>query len=309
MGSGATAEWALPYPTSTDPNNVPSDIQGLATQLDGLILGGASGTLAARPAAGKARRIYFATDNGLLYYDTGSAWVAYSAASAVATTTGDLLYASGPNALARLAVGTPNQALMGGTTPGWQGSPVFSGPVSTQGLTGATAASRYVGATASGPPTSGSFTVGDFVIDQTGVVWIFTSSGWKLGANYLAGHLGANVTGITSTAAIMSTSSLRVGTWRLQFGATWLAAAGAGVAIEMVAGTATCSFEGQRSTDSSNASGAAAPVAQSIEAQVTVTAAGTVTLNGFATASSSVFASGPSSGFPNATGWSAEQIS
>ena len=36
------------------------------------------------------------------------------------------------------------------------------------GLTGATAASRYVGATASGAPASGTFNVGDFVIDQTG---------------------------------------------------------------------------------------------------------------------------------------------
>lgn len=45
------------------------------------------------------------------------------------------------------------------------------------GLTGATAASRYVGATASGAPTSGTFAVGDFVIDQTGIVWICTAVG------------------------------------------------------------------------------------------------------------------------------------
>lgn len=45
------------------------------------------------------------------------------------------------------------------------------------GLTGATAASRYVGATASGAPASGTFAVGDFVIDQTGKVHICTSAG------------------------------------------------------------------------------------------------------------------------------------
>ena len=45
------------------------------------------------------------------------------------------------------------------------------------GLTGATAASRYVGGTASGPPASGTFAIGDFVIDQTGVIWICTTAG------------------------------------------------------------------------------------------------------------------------------------
>lgn len=45
------------------------------------------------------------------------------------------------------------------------------------GLTGATAASRYVGATASGAPGSGTFAVGDFVIDQTGVVYVCTVAG------------------------------------------------------------------------------------------------------------------------------------
>lgn len=45
------------------------------------------------------------------------------------------------------------------------------------GLTGATAASRYVGATASGAPASGTFAVGDFVIDQTAKIWICTVAG------------------------------------------------------------------------------------------------------------------------------------
>jgi len=45
------------------------------------------------------------------------------------------------------------------------------------GLTGSTAASRYVGATASGAPLSGAHSVGDWVIDQTGKIFICTSAG------------------------------------------------------------------------------------------------------------------------------------
>lgn len=45
------------------------------------------------------------------------------------------------------------------------------------GLTGATSASRYVGATASAAPASGTFVLGDFVLDQTGQLWICTVGG------------------------------------------------------------------------------------------------------------------------------------
>lgn len=45
------------------------------------------------------------------------------------------------------------------------------------GLTGATAATRYVGATTSGAPISGTFAVGDYIIDQSGKVWICTTAG------------------------------------------------------------------------------------------------------------------------------------
>jgi hypothetical protein len=49
--------------------------------------------------------------------------------------------------------------------------------VAPTGLSGATAASRYVGATASGSPVSGAFVAGDYVIDQTGKIWICTVAG------------------------------------------------------------------------------------------------------------------------------------
>lgn len=50
-------------------------------------------------------------------------------------------------------------------------------PVVSGGLTGAVAATRFAGGTASGSPGSGTFAVGDFVIDQTGKVWICTAAG------------------------------------------------------------------------------------------------------------------------------------
>lgn len=51
------------------------------------------------------------------------------------------------------------------------------------GLTGSTATSRYVGATSSGHPTTGYHLLGDFVIDQSGTLWICIAAGdpgtWK----------------------------------------------------------------------------------------------------------------------------------
>ena len=45
------------------------------------------------------------------------------------------------------------------------------------GLTGATSGARFVGATASGAPASGTFKVGDFCIDQTGKIFVCTVAG------------------------------------------------------------------------------------------------------------------------------------
>lgn len=61
-------------------------------------------------------------------------------------------------------------------------SPTFEGEVTSplfgsSGLTGAVAPSRYAGATTSGAPTTGTFAVGDFVIDHTGILWICVTAG------------------------------------------------------------------------------------------------------------------------------------
>ena len=56
--------------------------------------------------------------------------------------------------------------------------------IGATGLPGATAASRHAGATTSGAPTTGTFAVGDYVVDQTGAMYICTVAGtpgtWQL---------------------------------------------------------------------------------------------------------------------------------
>lgn len=97
-------------------------------------------------------------------------------------------------------------------------SPTFTGTTtapefSASGLTGATAASRYVGATASGAPASGTFAVGDFVIDQTGYVWVCTTAGtpgtWtKVGGGGSGGLAAVASTGTSGTPLVNGTGNL-----------------------------------------------------------------------------------------------------
>lgn len=80
------------------------------------------------------------------------------------------------------AAGTPGTWTSSGGSGATLGANTFAGnqtapAFATSGLTGATAASRYVGATVSGAPASGTFAVGDFAIDQTGVIWICKAAG------------------------------------------------------------------------------------------------------------------------------------
>ena len=56
--------------------------------------------------------------------------------------------------------------------------------IGATGLPGATAASRHAGATASGAPTTGTFAVGDFIVDQSGAMYVCIVAGtpgtWQL---------------------------------------------------------------------------------------------------------------------------------
>lgn len=86
------------------------------------------------------------------------------------------------SALAPVSAPPPATAFASANT--WTATQTFSGnpPLAAAdypatGLAGATAASRYAGATASGSPISGTFATGDFVIDQSGKIWICTAAG------------------------------------------------------------------------------------------------------------------------------------
>ena len=63
--------------------------------------------------------------------------------------------------------------LSGATFTGEVVAPDFK----VSGLTGATAETRYVGGTTNGAPTSGTFAVGDFIVDQTATIWVCTTAG------------------------------------------------------------------------------------------------------------------------------------
>lgn len=49
--------------------------------------------------------------------------------------------------------------------------------LSLSGVTGATAGTRFAGATSSGAPTTGTFLAGDMVVDLTGQMWVCISAG------------------------------------------------------------------------------------------------------------------------------------
>jgi Head domain of trimeric autotransporter adhesin len=95
---------------------------------------------------------------------------------------------------------------------------------SPTGLTGATQASRYVGATASGSPASGTFAVGDWVVDRAGAIrvctvagtpgtWVSTgggggapNAGWAVTAGYAADKaFSPESTTLTECARVLGT--------------------------------------------------------------------------------------------------------
>ncbi len=74
-------------------------------------------------------------------------------------------------------------------------------------LAGATATSRYSGATTGGAPVSGTFAVGDFIVDQTGSFWLCTVAGtpgtWvQLGAGSLIQSGAGSPVGVVTPVGI-----------------------------------------------------------------------------------------------------------
>jgi hypothetical protein len=171
-----------------------------------------SGTHAARPAAAAANAgaLYYETDTTDLFRSTGSAWTQVAKGTGDSTAWASLT--SVPSTFAPSAHHTSHESggsdaitvadalitavsaskLTGSHTlpdgtlstnvPLLNVDDVFTGKLTgtaliASGLTGATAASRYVGATASGAPASGTFSTGDWSIDQSGTIYICTAGG------------------------------------------------------------------------------------------------------------------------------------
>lgn len=66
---------AIPIAALTDAADVPASIAALVNAIDPYIVPFAKGTLAARPAASAIEgKLYYATDNGILYFSIASVW-------------------------------------------------------------------------------------------------------------------------------------------------------------------------------------------------------------------------------------------
>ena len=101
--------------------------------------------------------------------DTSSVWasvnpILLSGEPGLETDTNKLKFGDGVNSWNALAYFAGNNANA-------------NGPFAPINFPGASAASRYVGATISGAPTTGTFLAGDFVIDHTAKIWICTIAG------------------------------------------------------------------------------------------------------------------------------------
>jgi hypothetical protein len=84
--------------------------------------------------------------------------------------------------------------------------------VAPTGLTGATSATRFVGGTVSGSPITGAFLKGDFVIDQSGSLWVCITAGspgsWNVAptpSTYTPALVG--ISSVTFSSPIVSTAT------------------------------------------------------------------------------------------------------
>lgn len=198
---------------------------------------------------------------------------------------------------------TTKVPLAGGTMTGQLVVP----DLSVSGLTGATAASRYVGATTSGSPASGTFALGDFVIDQTGNVWVCTTGGtpgtWaKVGGaasltNY-SQELTADVSLNGSAYSTIFTQSLGVGTWLVSCGATFqittTQTSNNACYLQAIVSTGTMTLSGQTfgSQVITVADGIFAKTVP-VSFIATVTAAGNLVIEAFCQAAANVIGSSP----------------
>lgn len=134
-----------------------------------------------------------------------SAWVNIGVRDSLAdptTTRGDILRRDS-SVLTRLAIGTAGTFLgSNGTDPSWGNTAAH---YAASGLTGATGPSRYVGGTTGGSPVTGTFAVGDFVIDHAGKFWVCTGAGtpgtWTQSSGNMTNPMISNQDVIVGTTA------------------------------------------------------------------------------------------------------------
>lgn len=79
--AGTTANVDLRYPSPGDPDDVPTDMQHLAEDVDTLV--SRQGLLSALPSPGNKGARYWATDTGVEYRDDGTAWKPVASAASV----------------------------------------------------------------------------------------------------------------------------------------------------------------------------------------------------------------------------------
>ena len=194
---------------------------------------------------------------------------------------------------------------------------VYANSLCASGTPGAVAASAYVGGTGSGAPTSGTFSIGNFVIDQSGAIWICTTAGTvgsgcvftradsyalslipapangygitgntglsptpAVNLTTVSGNLASDVSmAVTATTKIMDTGTLAAGTWLVRFGGYMDVSNTSTVEIEMAVDTGAATFSGQQSTELQTSS-SDATIPYSIECVVSVTSAATIKLQG-----------------------------
>lgn len=134
----------------------------IITALDARAYPTAGGLLSARPTAGTAGRLYFATDTALLYRDNGATWDTVMANDDGFTLTAD--------------VGSPMTILDALTVQG-------RGPVSTENSAADTLDVFLVADTLLGPPSSGTYADKDLHLDAAGALWeyregAYVVTGW-----------------------------------------------------------------------------------------------------------------------------------
>lgn len=181
---------------------------------------------------------YVITQSGTIYICTSAGspgtWTQITGSggsvSSVFTRTGAVVASSGDYTVAQVTGAAP---LASPTLTGTPAAPTASAGTNTTqvattafviaelglpiALTGATAATRDVGGTTSGAPSTGSFLKGDVVVDQTGAIWICTTAGspgtWTSVTNGLAALASPTFTGTPAApTATAGTNTTQVAT-------------------------------------------------------------------------------------------------